>query len=240
MSRNNIGRRTKAVLFSIFVAVSVVATPPASAQTAGDITLTLVRHAQSAGNASGLIDTSTPGPAVTELGHGQAQAVAAALRGKGDSFDSVYASTMIRTQQTAQPLADALHEPIVVLPGLREIEAGAYEGLPEADATTTYFDAPLQWLRGDRAARIPGSIDGNEFDARFDQAVQTIYDDTDAGNPNAVAYSHGGAIMMWVAMNVRGVDPAALAATPLQNTGYFVIRGNPVDGWNLVTSHTST
>jgi broad specificity phosphatase PhoE len=239
VSRNNIGRRTKAVLFSIFVAVSVVATPPASAQI-GDITLTLVRHAQSAGNASGLIDTSTPGPAVTELGRSQALAVATALRGKGDTFDAVYASTMIRTQQTAQPLADALHEPIVVLPGLREIEAGVYEGMPEADAANTYFDAPLHWLHGDRTARIPGSLDGNEFDARFDQAVQTIYDDTNPANPNAVAYSHGAAIMMWVALNVRGVDPAAVSASPLQNTGYFVIRGNPVDGWNLVTSHTST
>jgi len=230
---NGIGRATAVVLLTL--TLTLVSAPFAAAQLR-DITLTLVRHAQSAGNASGLIDSSTPGPELTERGRHEAEAITAALRGKGDSFDGVYASTMIRTQQTAQPMAAALREPIVVLPGLREIEAGDYEGLPEAGAVTTYAAAPLQWLRGDRGARIPGSIDGDEFDARFDEAVQTIYD---SGDSNAVAYSHGAAIMMWVAMNVRGADPTAFSTTPLQNTGYFVIRGNPVDGWDVVTSRLS-
>lgn len=229
----NIGRAAAALALAITVALASAPLSPAQVR---DITLTLVRHAQSAGNASGLIDSSTPGPALTELGQHQAAAITTALRGKGDTYDAVYASTMIRTQQTAQPMAAALREPIVVLPGLREIEAGVYEGLPEAGAATTYFQAPLQWLRGDRGARIPGSVDGNEFDARYDEAVQTIYD---SGDANVIAYSHGGAIMMWVAMNVRGVDPAGFATAPLQNTGYFVVRGNPVDGWDLVTSHTN-
>lgn len=229
--------RFGAVLAVIVLALS---TAPVSLAQERDITLTLVRHAQSAGNASGLIDSSTPGPALTELGVRQAKAVTDALRGKGDTYDAVYASTMIRTQQTARPMSDVLHEPIVVLPGLREIEAGIYEGLPEADAATTYFAAPMQWLRGDRGARIPGSVDGNEFDARYDAAIQNIYADTvSEPDPNVIAYSHGAAIMMWVAMNVRGVDTAGLAGSPLQNTGYFVIRGNPVDGWNLITSRTA-
>lgn len=219
----------------IALALSIGAAPTALAQLR-DITLTLVRHAQSAGNASGLIDSSTPGPVLTKLGVRQAASVAEELRGKGQTYDALFASTMIRTQQTAQPMAAALREPVVVLAGLREIEAGDYEGLPEAEAATTYFRAPLQWLNGDRGARIPGSIDGNEFDARYDEAVATIYQDTVGDpDPNVIAYSHGAAIMMWVAMNVRGVDTASLASSPLQNTGYFVVRGNPVDGWDLVS-----
>lgn len=234
MARSSRSPRAAAVLLAIALALSISAAPAALAQLR-DITLTLVRHAQSAGNASGLIDTSTPGPVLTELGLREAESVAELLRGKGQTYDAVFASTMIRTQQTAQPMAAALHEPVVVLPGLREIEAGDYEGLPEAEAATTYFDAPQQWLRGDRNARIPGSIDGNEFEARYDEAVETIYQDTvDDPDPNVIAYSHGAAIMMWVAMNVRGVDTASLATTPLRNTGYFVIRGNPADGWDLV------
>ena len=225
-----LGRATAALLLAF--ALTLVSAPIATAQLR-DITLTLVRHAQSAGNASGLIDSSTPGPELTDLGRRQADAITIALRGKGNTYDGVYASTMVRTQQTAQPMATALREAIVVLPGLREIEAGVYEGLPEADAGTTYAQAPLRWVSGDRAARIPGSIDGNEFDARYDEAVATIYD---SGDNNAVAYSHGAAIMMWVAMNVRGADPGTFLTAPLQNTGYFVIRGNPVEGWDLVTS----
>jgi broad specificity phosphatase PhoE len=56
--------------------------------------------------------------------------------------------------------------PIQVLPGLQEIEAGDYEGTPEKDATKGYLVAPIKWVQGDLSARIPGSIDGNEFESR--------------------------------------------------------------------------
>ena len=209
--------------------MAMLLAPVAAAGGYRSITLTFVRHAQSAGNASGLIDTSTPGPELTDLG--RQQAAASALRLEGNHYDGIFASTMIRTQQTAQPMADALGEPVTVLAGLREVEAGQYEGQPEAAAADTYFGAPQRWLSGDRAARIPGSLDGNEFDARFDEAVQQIYD---SGDDNPVAYSHGAAIMLWVEMNVRNPDLGLLRSHQLDNTAHVVIKGNPTDGWTLV------
>src|SRR5258707_8390991 len=181
-----------------FVAVVVVAVlaagcAPARAVDQHTITLTLVRHGQSAGNASGLIDTSTPGPELTPKGWCQATLAVGQLA--PNHYDGIYASSMIRTQETATPTAQALGEPVTVLPGLREIEAGQYEGTPEADIPQTYFAAPQRWLQGDRSARIPGSVDGNEFEARFDDAVQQIYD---SGNLNPVAFSHSAAIQFWV------------------------------------------
>jgi broad specificity phosphatase PhoE len=190
--------------------------------------LTLVRHAQSAGNASGFIDTSTPGPELTAKGWCQATLAAGQL--SPNHYNGIYASSMIRTQQTAMPMAQALAEPVSVLPGLREIEAGQYEGQPESSAAQTWFAAPQRWLQGDRSARIPGSVDGNEFEARFDDAVQHIYD---SGEQNPVAFSHGGAIMLWVLMNVRNPDLSLLTGKPLPNTGHVVLTGNPSDGWTL-------
>jgi broad specificity phosphatase PhoE len=137
---------------------------------------------------------------------------------------------MIRTQETATPTAQALDEPITVLPGLREIEAGQFEGAPEATIAQTYFAAPTRWLQGDRSARIPGSVDGNEFDARFDEAVQRIYD---SGQQNPVAFSHSAAIMFWVLMNVRNPDPSLVKTKSLPNVGHVVLTGNPSDGWTL-------
>jgi broad specificity phosphatase PhoE len=223
-------RKLRAVpLLAAFVLVlATLLAPTAAAGGYRSITLTFVRHAQSAGNASGLIDSSTPGPSLTDLG--RTQAVASAQRLSPHHYDGIFASTMVRTQQTAQPMAETLHEPVTVLPGLHEVEAGVYEGQPEASAVQTYFAAPEQWLRGDRSARIPGSIDGNEFDARFDQAVQQIYD---SGDDNPVAYSHGAAIMLWVQMNVDNPNPQLLMQHPLDNTGYVVVEGNPTDGWTL-------
>ncbi|MGV0810461.1 histidine phosphatase family protein [Mycolicibacterium boenickei] len=220
--------RALPLLAAIVVLLATLLAPTSAAGGYRSITLTFVRHAQSAGNASGLIDSSTPGPQLTDLG--RSQAVTSAQRLSPHRYDGIFASTMVRTQQTAQPMADTLGEPVTVLPGLREVEAGIYEGQPEAAAVDTYFSAPQQWLRGDRNARIPGSLDGNEFDARFDEAVQQIYD---SGDDKPVAYSHGAAIMLWVQMNVGNPNPQLLMNHPLNNTSYVVVTGNPTDGWTL-------
>ena len=215
------------LVVAVVVAVLVASCGTARAAGPQTIMLTLIRHAQSAGNASGLIDTSVPGPELTPEGWCQATLEAARL--SANQYDGVYASTMVRTQETAAPTAQALGEPVNVLPGLREIEAGQYEGQPEADVKAM-FGAPMRWLRGDRGARIPGSVNGNEFEARFDDAVQHIYD---SGEQNPVAFSHGGAIMIWALMNVRNPDPSLLTSKPLPNMGRVVVTGNPSEGWSL-------
>ena len=215
--------------FAIATIVALVTAGCGSVHAAGphNITLTLVRHAQSAGNASGLIDTSTPGPELTAKGWCQATLAAGQL--SPNHYDGIYASSMIRTQQTATPTAQALGEPISVLPGLREIEAGQYEGQPESNAQT-YLVSPLRWLHGDRSAQIPGSLNGNEFEARFNDAVRQIYD---SGQQNPVVFSHGGAIMVWVLMNVHNPDPSLLTGKPLPNVGHVIVNGNPTEGWTL-------
>jgi len=224
------GRRTR-LLGMVLAAVTLVAAPvgPSLVAHAADhhtIILSLIRHAQSAANAAGVIDTSVPGPDITALGDGQAVAVASQL--STNRYDGIYASTMVRTQETAVPLSQALGEPVTVLPGLREIEAGQYEGQSDANAPQ-YVAAPLAWLRGDRTARIPGSINGDEFESRFNDAVETIYD---SGETNPVAFSHGEAIMFWVLMNAKNAE-MSLANVPLPNTAHVVVTGNPTDGWTL-------
>jgi broad specificity phosphatase PhoE len=134
----------------------------------------------------------------------------------------------VRTQETAAPLAQALDELVTVLPALREIEAGQNEGLPEA--TAPRFDAPAAWLHGDRPARIPASVNGVEFQSRFNEAVKSIYD---SGETNPVAFSHGLAILYWGLMTVKNPD-MSLANDPLPNTAHVVVTGNPTDGWTLV------
>lgn len=201
---------------------------------AENMRVTFVRHGQSAGNTSGNIDTSTPGPSLTPLGREQAQAVVDRL---GDNnYDAIYASQMIRTQQTAEPMSAYLGLPIQVLPGLQEIEAGDYEGTPESGALDGYLKAPIAWaFAGQLGARIPGSIDGNEFDARVDGALKTMYD---KGDRNVVVFSHGGTIMFWTMMNAKNLTLAEkgmlLSQHALGNTDYVVIEGNPEDGWTLV------
>ncbi|MGY1993308.1 histidine phosphatase family protein [Mycolicibacterium fortuitum] len=200
-----------------------------SAHAAEVMRITFIRHGESTANAANVADSSAPGPVLTEKGQQQARDIVKVL---GDNnYDAIYASTMVRTQLTAAPMAQYLGLPIQVVPGLQEIEAGIYEGTPESDAVKGYLQAPLKWLQGDLDARIPGSINGREFDARMDGAIQTMYDN---GDRNVAAFSHGGAIMFWVFLNAENADPMWLMTNPLRNTGYVVVEGNPEDGWRVV------
>ena len=143
---------------------------------------------------------------------------------------------MVRTQQTAAPLATILGEQVTVLPGLHEISAGIYEGSSEDSGLGRlgYALAPVAWTLGARFVPIPGSTDpdGNAFEARTNDAVQTIYD---SGDTNAVAFSHGATIMFWTMMNVDNPDLGLLLSHQLDNTGVVVVKGNPEDGWTLVS-----
>ena len=211
---------------TLFAAGGTACAPTAGADV---VTLTLVRHGQSAGNASGLMDTSVPGPTLTPLGGAQAEMIANRLR--DNDFDGIYASTMVRTQESAQPMADSLGREVTALPGLREIEAGDFEGQPESSSAKPYYGTVVDWTKGAVDERIPGSVDGNEFDARFDDAVDQIIED---GSRNAVAYSHGAAIAAWTMLNVDNADPQLMLAEPLPNTGYVVVSRH--DGrWHLDT-----
>jgi broad specificity phosphatase PhoE len=221
--RNRFGYAAVLVVAGLFTSLTGATTAHADRT----ITLTFVRSGESAGDASGLIDTSVPGPDLSALGYQQAATVADQLRTNG--YDGVYASTMVRAQETAAPMSQAVGKPVTVLPGLREIEAGQFEGQPEADAPQDEA-AAMAWVHGNRGFHIPGSIDGYEFNARFGDAVKTIYD---TGELNPVAFSHSAAIMFWVLMNVKNPDISLPTADPLPNAGHIVVVGSPKGGWTL-------
>ncbi|MDQ2638243.1 MAG: histidine phosphatase family protein [Actinomycetota bacterium] len=223
-------RRVLRVLFTAITAAFLFLVSALPAWAAESMTLTFVRHGQSQANADDRIDTSVPGPGLTALGQQQATDVALILADR--NFDGVYASNMVRTQLTAAPLATTLGQPVVVLPGLREINAGIFEGSPESGGLGRlgYVVGPAAWTLGARFVPVLGAADGNAFDARVDDAIRTIYNN---GDRNAVAFSHGATIMFWVMMNVDNPDLGLLLSHPLGNTGIVVVTGNPEDGWLL-------
>jgi broad specificity phosphatase PhoE len=223
--------RTRTVIFKAAAALAAVITIGACSSTPHprSITLTLIRHAESQANAAKVINTDIPGPGLTEQGQAQAQQLAHQL-GR-NKYDGVYASPMIRTSETAGPLAHQLGRQIEILPGLREIDAGWYNDTPKSSANLTYLLAPADWLNGDLKDAIPGSINGHQFNDEFTGAVQKIYD---SGNTKPVAFSHGEAIMYWTMLNVRNPNDGLVRSHPLGNTARVVISGSPTAGWTLV------
>lgn len=248
------------------VLLSTVLLCMGSARASADepIVIDLVRHGQSEANAARRIDTAVPGASLTALGRQQAQNVANALVAKGP-VAAIFASQLVRTQQTAAPLAAMLGMNVQVLRGLNEIDAGVFNGMPELSlAGLAYLLAPVAWMLGLRIVPMlaPGSADPNgfEFDKRYTGALRTVYGNAAAnvnsfndalatmygnalanpvraadGRITEVAFSSEFDIGVGTMMSVRNPDPLLLLFDPLPNTGIVVIQGDPRDGWTLVS-----
>ena len=191
--------------------------------------LLLIRHGQTPSNVTGVLDAVVPGPGLTGLGQRQADALPAALADRG--IERLFASTMVRTQITAAPLATALGIEPVVLPGLREIEAGDLQGKRDQVSVQMYISTVHAWSAGDRSARMPGAESGDEFFARYDDAVRQVLA---SGVQVAAVFSHGAAIRTWASAVSQNTPDEFGTQRHLENTGIVEVEGSFEDGWRLV------
>ncbi len=204
------------------------------------MTIEFVRHGQTASNAANLLDTAIPGPPLTALGRTQALNIANVLAPQSP-FAGIFESQLIRTQQTAAPLAALLGMPIQLpLAGLNEINAGLFEDLPQIPAGLLYLGGPLVWTLGLPAfpmlAPLSTNPTGLDFAAGFNNAVQTMYDVGAAGPSHAVvAYSSALTIETGTMMMVDNPNPLFLITRSLPNTGVVVVQGSPATGWTMVS-----
>lgn len=180
--------------------------------------LLLIRHGQTPANIAGQLDTAVPGLPLSPLGRRQAAAVPAGLAAHGlDDVRSLFVSTLIRTQETAAPLAAASGLVPGVLDGLREIAAGSLEMLDDEKSQGEYNATCFAWAEGDLDVRMPGGETGHEFFARYDDAVSAA---TSGGGGGPVAIvSHGAAIRTWVTARCVDVEGGFAGTHQLLNTG---------------------
>lgn len=93
----------------------------------------VMRHGESEGNMKRIVTSSieTAGKyPLTETGKGEAQRAAQALRGK---IDLIFASPLLRTQETAAIVAEALgleREAVITDERIREVGGGVFDGCP--------------------------------------------------------------------------------------------------------------
>ncbi|WP_330347600.1 histidine phosphatase family protein [Streptomyces sp. NBC_00582] len=193
--------------------------------------LLLVRHGQTPTNVHHLLDTAVPGPGLTDLGGRQAAALVDALA--DEDIGALYASTLVRTQLTAAPLAAARGLDVLVREGIREVFAGDLEMQPgDSEQAARYMRTVFAWAEGDPDLRIPGGESGAEFLARYDRVVAEA---AAGGHATVALVSHGAAIRSWAAARARNIDVPYAAAHRLANTGTVVLEGDPAAGWQVLT-----
>lgn len=196
----------------------------------GVMRLFLIRHGQTPSNVLGALDTAHPGPGLTELGATQASALVQTL---ADSpVEALFASTLVRTQHTAAPLASALGIDVEIRKGVHEIEAGSLEMRTDRESVMRYVETAYAWSVGEYDRRMPDGPDGHDFFGRFDADIEAV---SNAGVETAAIVSHGAAIRVWVAHRSSGLGGDLAVDYVLANTGIVELEGSSRDGWRLVS-----
>ena len=128
----------------------------------------LIRHGQSLGNAEQRFGGHSPTP-LSERGHRQAQATAAALA--SEEIAAIYASDLLRAVETAEPLARASGLEVQTTSAFRERSVGQMEGLTFEEAARQYPDEYQALLRRDFEHVILG---GESYRQLLDRASQEL------------------------------------------------------------------
>ncbi len=189
--------------------------------------LLLIRHGQTTSNVMHALDTSAPGADLTELGRTQAAVIPEVL--SDERIDGLYVSNLVRTQQTAQPLADARALTPITRLGIREISAGALEMRSDDEALKEYIEVVFGWP-SEPDLRVGGAENAHEVLARFDAVVAEA---AAAGLRDVAMVSHGAVIRAYAAARATNVAPDYAAHHWLHNTGMVVLEGSRVAGWEM-------
>jgi len=211
----------------VSLALAMFIASPITSWAATSITLTWVRHGQSVENVYHVLGSVSPGPNLSSCavsatpcvdqpdavpgpdilpgftqtapgGVQQAQGLVQRLIDTGVAYDAIYASTLVRTQQTSQPYSDFSGLPITILDGLREVRAGADENAITTFQNGAFVDPKManyvgvqdSWRSGwvltpmpqdpdpvdpNPATNANGDVNGLVFNDRTNTAVEKIY-----------------------------------------------------------------
>lgn len=164
-------------------------TPPA-----GSTEVILVRHGASAPAVAGqpfaLLDGHGD-PPLAEAGEQQAELVGARLA--GEPISRIFVSGLMRTVQTAAPLAKHLAIEPVEVPELREVYLGDWEAGEFRIRMREGDPVAMQTIAQERWDVIPGAEPMDAFSARVTAGLAKVVEGT-GPDATAAAFVHGGVI----------------------------------------------
>jgi broad specificity phosphatase PhoE len=171
------------------------------------ITLHLVRHGETPGNAERRFQT--PDVPLSDRGREQAAAVARTLREVARSAELVLSSDYARAMETARIIANELALPVLPEPALRERNFGIARGRLYSE----FADETLALWRDPHYR-----IEGGESWADVHERVAAFFAKLRQGPParEIIAVSHGGAISVML-HHLDGGSPDAFEVQALEN-----------------------
>ena len=151
--------------------------------------LLLIRHALPIRRE---VEVGAADPELSEAGHAQAQHLADYLA--SEELHAIYASPMMRAQQTASPLAERLGLAVSLVEGVAEYDRNSPEYIPVEELKATNDPRWQQMLENTWDNKEETQ---DEFDARVFESVEAIV--ADHGGHNVAVVCHGGVINSYLA-----------------------------------------
>lgn len=177
---------------------------PALPRAAGEGTrVILIRHGQTAWNLGAGAERfrGRTDLALDETGHAQANAVAERL--SSEPIAALYASPLLRAQQTLAPLADRLGLSVEPHAGLLDINYGEWQGLTHAEVAAAFPDDYEQWRSTPGRVGFPSG----ESLANVQARLRALLDELAARHPGQTAALVGHQIVNKVAVcTLLGLD----------------------------------
>ena len=175
-----------------------------------DRVIWFIRHGESTWNVRQLVQGQMPGSVLTDEGHKQAEMVGAELADQG--VTSIVSSDLIRSQETAAPLARLLGLSVHLDKGFRERCFGEAEGKPSAT-----LHAELSGIKDGLVIDADAAPVGGESIRVFYNRVRSAIAETVGAVDGKVAiFTHGGVVRM-VEGIVAGTPPQDLKWGPVEN-----------------------
>lgn len=132
----------------------------------------IVRHGYSVANKQGYMTGQSNVPLAPE-GLEQARQTAEFIH-KNYKIDAIYSSPLLRAVQTAEPLSELFNLPIITNDGLKEINAGLWEGKTPAEIFALYPEEFSLWRNDVGNSRCTGGESLQEVQTRAVSALKDI------------------------------------------------------------------
>ncbi len=165
--------------------------------------LLLIRHAQSLGNAAGMME-GQGSTALSAIGRSQSQRLAAYLGQHYPCPEGLYSSPLQRAIETAQPLASVWSCPLGVESSLQEMHQGIFQGLTWAEAQQRYPQLCQRLLSSLDYLPVPGAETQAAAYRRALAWLQVLWQRHGSGG-RVVMISHGG-FMQQLIRAIMGCD----------------------------------
>ena len=192
------------------------APPPGAAE------LVLIRHGESAPARADVAFPMRDGHGDPPLHPaGEVQAVAVGERMKGEDVSAIYVTKLIRTHQTAAPLAALLGIAPIQHPDLHEVHLGDWDGGLYRIKAATGDPVYLRAVAEQDWAVIPGAESRDAFFGRVQRGLAQIA--AAHADQKVALFVHGGVIGAALAM-ATGSEPFAFLGAANGSISRLVIR----------------